>query len=308
MSVSCAAVRVSTVSFLALLATGCPGSLDEKPDAGIEQQTPDAGGSLPAGGTVAWPQDCSSPIPSSDEGVGPGRFLVLGEIHGTNEAPAFVARMACEGARWQQYVRVGVELPVAEQARLDAFMASNGEADARTALLASPFWTRPADEQDGRSSEAMVQMLEALRALHPAVPVFAFDTGIPSGGNNQDRDRGMADFIRTTKAAADPDDIFIVHTGNIHARIEVGVPWDATFEPMTYDLLQDHAQLVSLDLGHAGGTAWVCTGMPETCEARPLTGSAPADGDGVELFAQPGTFHGRYLVGTVSASPPAVSP
>ncbi len=118
----------------------------------------------------------------------------------------------------------------------------------------------------------------------------------------------MAAFIGDARTAADAEDIFLVHTGNIHARIEMGVPWDATFEPMAFTLLQDHAELASLDLGHADGTAWICTGMPTTCEERPLTGSAPSHGDGVELFAQPGTFHGRYLVGAISASPPAASP
>ncbi len=287
----------------ALLAAGC--SAPE--DTGVIVHSPDGGGE-PDAGEVAWPQDCPHPVPASDDVLGPGALVVLGEIHGTQEAPAFVARMACEAARWRRPVRVGVEFPVEEQARIDAFLVSDGGAEARAALLNSPFWTRGADRQDGRTSEAMVGMLEAFRALRPAVSVFAFDTGVPQGGTSQDRDRGMADFIRATKAAADANDIFLIHTGNIHARIQVGVPWDPAFEPMAWNLLQDHENLRALDVAHTGGTAWICTGEPATCEARPLGGDPSAQGDGVELFAQPGTFHGRYRVGTINASPPAAAP
>lgn len=291
-----------------LLAVGCSAPEVLPPeDAGVTAQPPDAG-SEPDGGEVAWPTDCPRPVPASDDVLGPGSLVVFGEIHGTREVPAFVSRMACEAARWRRPVRVGVEFPVEEQARLDAFMASDGGAEARAALLDSPFWTRAADRQDGRTSEAMLGMLESMRALRPAVSVFAFDTGVPAGGTRQDRDHGMADFIRATKAAAAPDELFIIHTGNVHARIQIGVPWDAAFEPMAWSLLQDHPGLRALDVAHTGGTAWICTGQPITCDARPLSGDPSAEGDGVELFAQPGTFHGRYRVGAISASPPAVVP
>jgi hypothetical protein len=246
---------------------------------------------------------CEAPVPNADGVAKPGALVILGEIHGTEEIPRFVARLACDAAIWRKPIRVGLELPVAEQPALDAFLASDGGADARAALLTTDFWHR--ELQDGRSSDAMLELLESLRRLRAAVSVFAFDVGKPEGFTS--RDLAMAQRVRDERQVAAAEEILIIHTGNVHARLQKGAPWDAQFEPMTWDLHKTFPDLVSLDVSHAGGTAWVCTGATAAdCGPRNLTGSGSVDGDGIELFAQPDNFHGRYQVGKITASPPAL--
>src|SRR6185436_14170191 len=80
---------------------------------------------------------------------------LLGEIHGTCEAP----RATLALARQSLPARIGLEIDVDEQPRIDAFLRDGD----RAALLAGPFWTR--DFQDGRSSQAMAALLDDVRQL-----------------------------------------------------------------------------------------------------------------------------------------------
>jgi hypothetical protein len=281
---------------LMALAAACapaPVPLDNPTDGGLEPHD-DAG--------FPWPASCEAPVSKVEEALAPGRIVVLGEIHGTEQAPAFVAQLACEAALRRMQVTVGLEFPVAEQPALESFLQSAGDASARQALLAGEFWRRESF-LDGRSSAAAVGMLEALRRLGPAVRVFAFDVGVPADGGS--RDVAMAARIRQEREAV-PGGLFIIHTGNIHAWVQPGAPWDDQFVPMAYELLGSHPNLLSLDMGHAGGTAWTCNGPTAAdCGERKLVGFSPADAEGIELFDQPGQFHGLYHVGTITASPPA---
>jgi hypothetical protein len=62
--------------------------------------------------------------------------LLVGEVHGTAESPGFVAETACAALAGGRSVTVALEISVAEQARLDAFLASPGGATDRAAVLA----------------------------------------------------------------------------------------------------------------------------------------------------------------------------
>ncbi|HTQ81108.1 MAG TPA: hypothetical protein VMM92_14000, partial [Thermoanaerobaculia bacterium] len=95
--------------------------------------------------------------------LAPGHGLLLGEVHGTVESPAFLANAVCLALQAGRSVTVALEIPLQEEARFEAYLGSAGSAADRTALLAGAFWQDP--YQDGRRSQAMLALLESLRRL-----------------------------------------------------------------------------------------------------------------------------------------------
>ncbi|HSP78175.1 MAG TPA: hypothetical protein VLQ93_06580 [Myxococcaceae bacterium] len=232
----------------------------------------------------------------------PASFIILGEMHGTQEAPAFTTRLACHAAAAGQSVRVGLEIPVEEQARIDAFLAS--EDGATQPLTAGEFWTGAFT--DGRSSEAMLQALVRLRELKRSglpLQVVAFDTG------GKGREEGMSEKLRQERAQA-PQDTFIVLTGNLHARRTVGTPWDPNRRNMANQLLESEPALVTLDMAYLDGSTWACMGKEVAdCKEHSLRAKYAEDAaipsitlrkDGPDA-----PYDGVYGVGPVHASPPA---
>jgi hypothetical protein len=245
------------------------------------------------------------PCPRAIDGLGPliepGAVLLLGEVHGTVESPRFLGDAACLAAR-RAPVTVALEIPEDEQPRLDAFLAD--PASSRDALLAGDFW----GVRDGRSSLAMLDLLERLRAERAAgldVAVLAFDQGDgprPPGT----RDQGMAARIAAAIEAA-PGRTFLVYAGNVHTARSRGVRWDPAFEPAGYALAARGVALVSLDVGRHGGGFWAC--VPDQAgRTRCGDHDRPAEPVDriwyVELAAIDG-YDGTYVVGPTSASPPA---
>ena len=134
------------------------------------------------------------PIAGLEPWLRPGAVLLLGEIHGTAQSPAFAGDAACRAARSGLPVVVALEQPVAGQQRVDTFLASDGGEHARRALLAGPFWQ--SGYQDGRASQAMLELIERvgrLRRSGSPARVVLFDTGAAQGGPA--RDRGMAERL-----------------------------------------------------------------------------------------------------------------
>lgn len=87
-----------------------------------------------------------------------------------------------------------------------------------------------------------------------------------------ERDRAMAERVAEA-AEVRPGDFVVVPTGNLHNRLTKGMPWDGELEPMGYRLtrLRSGARIVSLDMAHPGGTAWVCyPGPPRDCGVKEL--------------------------------------
>ena len=68
---------------------------------------------------------CGPAIPGLDEGferaLAPGGFLVLGELHGTQEVPRFVGQTLCHAAHAGAPVVLALELPAREQRALDRY-------------------------------------------------------------------------------------------------------------------------------------------------------------------------------------------
>lgn len=262
----------------------------------------------PAGSDRADASDCRT-IAGVDPLLRPGTVVVLGEIHGTRESPAFAGAAACRALELGHPVILALEIPASEAPRIEARVGSPDDAGLDS-VLEGPFWNRAG--QDGRSSRAVADLIvhaSELRAERGRLEVRLFDSEEEVQG--QARDRWMAQALAGIVEDT-PDAVVIVLTGNIHARIAKGTPWDAEFEPMTY-LLKRTApdrRIVALDVSHAGGGAWVCTGPePADCGERELRGSSAADaGWSVRLEEEAGPrFDGVYTVGPITASPPAIA-
>jgi hypothetical protein len=232
----------------------------------------------------------------------PGATVLFGEIHGTAQAPAFVGDVACHAAK-RAPVTLALEIPRDEQPRIDAYLASAGTDVDRDALLDGPFWHRK--DQDGRSSEAMLALIDRARADHHAV--VAFD--VADGVETKTRDRDMAEQLATARKAA-PDRIFVGLTGNYHSRKTVGAPWDPAAVFMAHHLEELGVTVTTLEVARDGGGAWICfsdDGVHMDCGAH----EAPPKPRARTWFVEMGDTEGHdgtYVVGPTIASPPAVAP
>src|SRR3546814_10718647 len=65
--------------------------------------------------------------------------LILGELHGSVQAPELTAALV-ERLAAKSPVLLGLEIYAQEQQRSERFLASSGDASARDALLAGEFW------------------------------------------------------------------------------------------------------------------------------------------------------------------------
>jgi hypothetical protein len=246
--------------------------------------------------------DCES-IPGADTLFRPGVVVLLGELHGTNESPAAVAKLACGAIAKSLNVTVGLELLVDDQERIDRYMRSSGTDADCDSLIAGYFWQR--DYQDGRASQAMVGLIESLRRLGAdtgqSVTVVALDNPAAPEG----RDRFMAERLRSV-FADDSTGFVIALTGNVHNRVTIGTHFDPEYEPMGYHLWlrSPEREVIALEITHEGGTAWISTSDTGYGVAQ-LEG--PEGEPGIELYddAANEPYQGRLHVGEISASLPA---
>ena len=217
-----------------------------------------------------------------DRELAPGGVVVFGEIHGTLEAPAMIAR-AAEYAATRGPVTVAIEVPDDVQPGIDAFLATGERA---SLLVPSAFWSY----RDGRGGEGLVALLAAVRSLRDVI-VVAFDGSFESA---EARDVGMAHAILR---AIRPTAACLVSCGNLHAR---------TSEPrwMGYHLRARHPALVALDVEIDGGAAFVATA--EHAGLRDLGRTTGDPRRGVVRYAARDEhgFDGAYHVGPATPSLP----
>jgi uncharacterized protein (TIGR03067 family) len=235
----------------------------------------------------------------------PGRVLLLGELHGTVESPEFAGDVACHAVAAGLDVVVALELlPIAKE-NVEAFLRSKRTPSDRKALLSGPQWQR--SYQDGRTSRAMVDLLDELARLRQgghSVRVALFDAQ-PAGGG-QARERAMAANLAKSVEAS-PEAMHIVLSGNAHSRITPGSARSSDYEPMGYLLCQKvgSERVTSLNVSHSGGSAWICA--PD-CGVAQLRGHGSEERWKIEIdeATRPAGHNGWYSVGNITASPPAV--
>lgn len=229
------------------------------------------------------------------------RFVIVGEIHGTAEAPAAFAQLVCAAAE-QGPVTVALELPVAMQPQLDAFLTASDDAGAAAILRPTIFGD--ASMADGRTSLAMVGMMQTIRRLKAEgrdVTIRAFQPSNPrpAAFDQNYYELDMASAL--VSAAADrPESRVLVLVGNIHAS-------KTRFE--RFDLMPAAAHLprketVSLNVAQQGGQSWSC--QADGCRAYDSLARYDAEARGVIMGpVSEGAWDGVLAVGPVTASPPA---
>jgi hypothetical protein len=249
---------------------------------------------------------CGPEIAGAADVIAAGTAVMLGEMHGSVEMPAFTGNLACRAAVAGHAVIVGLEIPRVEQAAIDAYLAGEGSAADRQALLRGEHWQR--SYQDGRSSAAMADLIERARRLRNdghAVEVVAFDTGSYDDWNA--RDAGMAATL-LERAKARPDAFVVTLTGNLHNRTAPGLPWDASLVPMGVHVKAGHGRALALNGVYEGGSTWMCD--PEgKCGAQEV-GFKDFPYEALTIDTSEGArsqgLDGVFFVGPLSASPPAV--
>lgn len=252
--------------------------------------------------------ECGMPIIGLSPQAKPGVVMLLGELHGTQEVPRFVAQGVCQTASSGTPVTVGLELPVENQQRVSTFIHSAGTDDDWLKLMEAPFWRSPFP--DGRGSEAMANLIEELRRLRAQgldVEAFVFDHPKAQG---QERENAMANTVLSFVRKS-PSRFFLVVSGNIHPRLEKGLPWDGKYQPMGRLIHAQVEDTVALDMAYNSGTAWICAMGPKgellECGVKQAKGKDNGDRFFVHLWdGKKDGFTGVFYVGPVTASLPAV--
>jgi hypothetical protein len=227
------------------------------------------------------------------------RWVLLGESHhGTIEQPGVAADFLCAIIKTGRPVTVALEYSSADQVLLDAYLSSDGGTAARSALFKA--WNWQSDNADGKSSEAMLRLLDWLglqRRLGRIQSVVAFDA---AAHGNDDRNRKMAAILQSIDPGK--NGIIVALTGSYHAQRRTVLDRGAVISPP--GALLPRGGTVDFVIHGKGGTAWMCQDGGCHVYSVPPSGTGKR---GVRLAPTPdGEFDGVIELGTTeSASPPA---
>lgn len=246
----------------------------------------------------------SGPVPIVD--LPSNGVIVFGELHGTNEIPAFFADQVEALLAAGRTVHVGLEMTASDDTGLRNAMGLP-EKEQHSALLELEQWRTG---NDGRNSVAMARMLGRLGDLQSRfgspLSLFSYDVAPGWRGASNDRDAFMAEVIGKRRSQISDEDYLLVLSGNVHAFGAPGAPWDPDFRSMTTHLKENHPVL-SLRNVQSGGEAWVCT--PE-CGPTSIRGADQTRTPGIYLepfemdWSDQPVYDGVYFVGELSASEP----
>ena len=234
-----------------------------------------------------------------------GEVVMVGEIHGTEQAPRFVGDLACTLARRGLDVTVALELPLELSDRLKRL----GSANDRTAD--SPDWQAVfgGTWQDGRRSTAIAGLVERVADMRRAGMNVELASYAPDSAPAQARDDGMARAIAALSASRRS---VIVLSGNLHNRLRVGTAISPNYRPAAFTLagLIEAKRIVSIDMGYEAGTAWICTGpTPTDCGVQKIRARNPLSWGDIRIFdsTDAAGYQGRFGVGPVTAAVPAIA-
>lgn len=232
-------------------------------------------------------------------------YLLFGEYHGTVEMPGVVADALCTGLATRRPVILGIEMDQANQPWLNAYLAEDGGAEARAALLTAPGWAEPG----GRATEAILALIDTARRSARAgrdVTLLAFDP-MSISGTSATREAGMARLLRAA-AERRPDSLVIALTGVGHAARSAWNSYTPPFDAL--GALLPRARTLTFAFARPGGGYWGCQapdGTREGCKPYIMPVREPVTPRGVRLdsAAREG-FDGIYSAGSAyRASRPA---
>lgn len=232
------------------------------------------------------------------------RWIIVGEQHGTAETPAAFGDLVCQAikAKPKRQIVVALEYPQSDQAVYDRYFKSAGRAADRDALLRTAIWQ--SRFKDGRTSIAMLDLLERLRVLRQRGAIAGVVLFQPSGGplgGQAEREVEMARILQS--AATSPNSIVLALVGNVHAMRGAFVRPGVSFMPAAGHLPDQNT--ISLDARGNGGAAWNCA--PE-CGVHDRGPSRTEAARGVVLDAalRP-SFDGLLNLGAPTTASPPVS-
>jgi hypothetical protein len=259
---------------------------------------------LLAAGTPA--SDQCNPIPGyelalADQAV---RWIVIGEIHGTNEIPALFADAVCLTARSRPLI-VALEQPASDQGAIDEFIRSDGSVEAKRKFLATPMWNSAF--QDGRTSEAYFSLFETLRQMYADRRIISVVAFQPSGLTERPTPAGYEKAMADRLAAAAMDGTTVIAlVGNAHA-MRTEVPWGDRYLAMAGHLPREAT--LAFNTVFDGGEVWNCRGQPVICGPSTSPSRGNPRSRGVEVLQDDGPYSGVIYLGTsTTASPPQANP
>jgi hypothetical protein len=233
----------------------------------------------------------------------PNAVIMLGELHGTEQAPRFVGDLACTLSTRGLPVTVALELPIESSALLARLVTDDRpNAGEWEALFSSTI-------QDGRRSAAIAGLVERLAAMHHAGANIEAASYAPDSAPAQERDEGMSRALATL---AGKGRVLVVLSGNLHNRLRAGTAISPQYRPAGFGLAKLIApeRIVSLDVGYDAGTAWLCAGpKPADCGIHHVNARHPAPWGSVALFDSLDAegYGGRFGVGAITAALPAIT-
>ncbi|TVL21121.1 hypothetical protein AYI92_06380 [Shewanella xiamenensis] len=185
---------------------------------------------------------CDSLPDSVDVAVQKYSILLVGESHGTKEAPEAFYNIVCSAlATSPKDITVGLELTSVDGITLR-------ESDSLIQLVeASKEWLGP---HDGRTSSAIYQLLEKLIIVKQSTPQLSI---LLFNSNADNRDYVMAQTILKNYHGQK----MLIYSGDYHTKLTIGTEWDEHAEQMGYLIKQRHpSETYSIKLRYDGGTAW----------------------------------------------------
>ena len=239
----------------------------------------------------AQAKDCSAP-----KGMPTEKIVLVGELHGVAESPAFVLDTACALSKLQP-TAIGLEIDAREQSRVEAYLRGKGTPSEQTSFLSSPFWS---NARDGRGSKAMFELIERVRKLKSKnLTVFYFDD---QPGGNRERNEAIAEGIRRFAKAHSTYRIMAL-MGNVHSEQSViNLSTGAIIIP-SGALLSD-LKPATIELIYPAGTSWNC--RYDGCKVRQdSTGRASQFPDGLSKIGPPVSRYYTFKLASRTASAPA---
>lgn len=230
--------------------------------------------------------------------------IAFGELHGTNESPEAVRGFLCELISDDQPIRFGVEARYTQGERLNAALSYPLNKEA-VYNAASFMW----DSFDGRSSEAIYQLLESIalwKSQGAQISVFAFDFD-SSSQSDIDLGRSKSMAREVDKNVEGFSGAVVLLTGDFHIALD---PVDGPKTGGTMASEVTSRPVVSLQMKHKGGEAFVTMWSSltdETTTGAQKWGASSTPSSPERFFdLTPRKYHsGIYYTGTISASPPA---
>jgi hypothetical protein len=256
---------------------------------------------LATSGAVAF-ASCSA-IPGADQlwKKASVRWVLVGELHGSNEAPAAFLDLVCDALANGKHIVVALERPSSEQDALQGVLTDPDLVGAKRLLLDQSGWK---EGMDGRASAAMLHLLISLRELrkdHHDLSVFAFDAPFTETSAGA-RDEALGHSLLSLGLGTQKD-VILVLTGNFHAMLSPLFDYDfaAMYLP--------RSEVLSLEMTDRGGETW--STVNGAC--GPLAGGVGNNKSGKPygIYLDPklapfGKVDGVLAIGVpLTASPPA---